>query len=98
VDFEHLRCIQLQGENADLRPVFDSELGLYFVQLWKDGELSAIHGVTDSFRYEDEPLDAIDAFLSEHGVTRAVTDNEVFLVYAGLKYARGGLTWDIFCR
>ena len=95
--FAHLRRVQLQDENAELRPLFDPARRTYSVQLWKRGELSATHGTTDNFRYPDEPLKAIDAFLREHGITRPITDDEAFRVRAGLTYAKGGRDWDVFC-
>ncbi|MEU7046796.1 hypothetical protein AB0A77_37945 [Streptomyces varsoviensis] len=94
--FEELRRVELDGEDAELRPIFDPDSRTYSVQLWKAGELAATHGTTDNFRYSEEPLEAIDAFLSEQGITRAITDDEAFRVRAGLKYARGGMEWAAF--
>ncbi|QDN84436.1 hypothetical protein FNV61_00150 (plasmid) [Streptomyces sp. RLB3-6] len=81
--------------NAELRPVFDPALRTFSVQLWKDGEPSGIHGLIDNFRYADEPLEAVDAFLAERGV-RALTGDEAVLLYAGLVRAKGGPDWQMF--
>ncbi|CAM5375312.1 putative protein OS=Streptomyces fumanus OX=67302 GN=GCM10018772_70270 PE=4 SV=1 [Streptomyces fumanus] len=88
-------CTAIESVNAELRPVYDRMLRTFSVQLWKDGEPSGIHGLTDNFRYADQPLEAIDAFLAERGV-RALTDDEAVLLYAGLVHAKGGPDWEIF--
>ncbi|MFD8269180.1 hypothetical protein [Streptomyces althioticus] len=85
----------IEPVNAELRPVYDRVLRTFSVQLWKDGEPSGIHGLTDNFRYADEPMEAIDAFLAERGV-RALTGDEAVLLYAGLVHAKGGPDWQIF--
>ncbi|WP_432159288.1 hypothetical protein [Streptomyces sp. bgisy153] len=87
-----LTRIALDGTDAELRPIFDPVLRTFSVQLWKGGEPSGIHGLTDAFRYPDEPLESIDAFLAEQDV-RAVTGDEAVVVYAGLVYAKGGPDW-----
>ena len=78
---------------AELRPVFDPALRTFSVQLWKDDEPSGIHGLTDNFRYAEQPLEAIDAFLAERGV-RALTSDEAVLLFAGLVHAKGGPDWQ----
>ncbi|POX58808.1 hypothetical protein C3492_35305 [Streptomyces sp. Ru62] len=94
-DFENLDRIPLDGTNAVLRPVFDPVLRTFAVQLWEgDGEPKGIHGLVEVFQYADEPLEAIDAFLAEHGV-RALTGDEAVLLYAGLVQAKGGPDWLI---
>lgn len=80
---------------AELRPVYDPRLRTFSVQLWVSGEPSGIHGLVEHFQYADEPLEAIDAFLAEHGV-RALTGDEAVLLYAGLVHAKGGPGWQIF--
>ncbi|MET8661396.1 MULTISPECIES: hypothetical protein [Streptomyces] len=80
--------------HTELRPGFDSAHRLFFVQLWEDGRLLAVHGRTDNFRHAEEPLEAIDAFLADHGVP-AVTDEEAVRVYAGLVQAEGGEGWRL---
>ncbi|CUW33432.1 MULTISPECIES: hypothetical protein [Streptomyces] len=100
-DFENLGPLRLadavQGEDitVELRPVYDPALRIFSVQLWKDDSPSGIHGLTDQFRYADEPLEAIDAFLAENDV-RALTGDEAVLLYAGLVRAKGGPDWQIF--
>ncbi|MET8680968.1 hypothetical protein ABZW18_26155 [Streptomyces sp. NPDC004647] len=90
VDLEAIEAV-----HAELRPIFDPVLRTFSVQLWKDSEPSGNHGLTDNFRYADEPLEAIDAFLAESGV-RALTRAEAVLLYAGLVHAKGGPDWAIF--
>ncbi|WP_158939351.1 hypothetical protein [Streptomyces sp. NRRL S-87] len=98
IDFENLSRLPLsdpdgaEAANAELRPVFDPVLRTFSVQLWKDGEPSGIHGLTDTFQYADEPLEAIDAFLADNGV-RALTEDETVLLYAGLVRSKGGSDW-----
>lgn len=100
-DFENMAALRLAdavlGEDVkvELRPVFDPALRTFSVQLWKDDSPSGIHGLTDNFRYADEPMEAIDAFLAERGV-RALTGEEAVLLYAGLVHAKGGPDWQIF--
>ncbi|CAM5443583.1 hypothetical protein SALBM311S_11630 [Streptomyces alboniger] len=89
-----LTRIALDGTNAELRPVFDPVLRTFSVQLWKGGEPSGIHGLTDAFRYPDEPLELIDAFLAEQGV-RAVTGDEAVVVYAGPRLRQGWPDWAL---
>ncbi|MDX2692211.1 hypothetical protein [Streptomyces ipomoeae] len=86
--------VKLDDVNAELRPVYDPALRTFSVQLWKAGEPAGIHGLTDNFRYADEPLEAIDAFLAERDV-RAVTNEEAAFLYAGLVRAKGGPDWQI---
>lgn len=86
--------VQLDDANAELRPVYDPRLRTFSVQLWTGGEPSGIHGLCDNFRYADEPLEAIDAFLAERGV-RALTGEEAAWLYAGLVHAKGGPDWQM---
>lgn len=86
--------VQLEDAKAELRPVYDPALRTFSVQLWKGGEPGGIHGLTDNFRYADEPLEAIDAFLAERDV-RALTGEEAAWLYAGLVHAKGGPDWQI---
>ncbi|MFJ2589659.1 hypothetical protein [Streptomyces sp. NPDC087538] len=94
-DFSTLDRLALDGTAVVLRPVFDPRLHTFSVQLWEDGEPGGIHGLVEYFRYADELLEAIDAFLAEHGV-RALTGDEAVLLYAGLVQAKGGPDWVIF--
>lgn len=91
----NLPIVDLEGVEAELRPVFDPALRVFSVQLWVDGEPRGIHGLTSDFRYADEPLEEIDAFLAERGV-RALTGEEAVLLYAGLIHAKGGPDWTTF--
>ncbi|NGO40601.1 hypothetical protein [Streptomyces ureilyticus] len=86
--------LPLDGTNAELRPVCDPRLCLFTIQLHEDGELAGVHGYTDNFRKADEPLEAIDAFLAEHGV-RAVTDDEAVLLYGALLKQEGGVDYQL---
>ncbi|MFD8415444.1 hypothetical protein ACFV2Q_27400 [Streptomyces sp. NPDC059650] len=94
VDFTDLTRISLAGTDAVLYPIFHPALRTFSVQLWVSGEPSGIHGLTDNFRYADEPLEAIDAFLAERDV-RALTEDEAVLLCAGLVQAKGGADWLI---
>ncbi|MFE7212502.1 hypothetical protein ACFU93_21410 [Streptomyces sp. NPDC057611] len=93
-DFSTLDRLALDGTDFVLRPVFDPRLRTFSVQLWEGGEPGGIHGMVEHFRYADEPVDSIDAFLAAHGV-RATTDQEAALLYAGLVQAKGGPDWAL---
>ncbi|MEU8828868.1 hypothetical protein [Streptomyces sp. NPDC048636] len=93
INFDNLDRLALDG-TVVLRPVFDPRLRTFSIQLWKNGEPGGIHGLIETFRYADEPLETIDAFLADHGV-RAVTDEEAALLYAGLVQAKGGPDWAL---
>ncbi|MEU6965083.1 hypothetical protein [Streptomyces chrestomyceticus] len=93
-DFSALDRLALEGANVVLRPVYDPRLRTFSVQLWEDGEPGGIHGLVEHFRYADQPVDSIDAFLAEHGV-RAVTEEEAARLYAGLVQAKGGPDWEL---
>ncbi|MDG5807886.1 hypothetical protein P9869_35620 [Streptomyces ossamyceticus] len=86
--------LKLDDVNAELQPVYDPVLRTFSVQLWKDGEPAGIHGLIENFRYADEPLEAIDAFLAKQDI-RAVTGEEAAWLYAGLVHAKGGPDWQI---
>ncbi|MGY5099500.1 hypothetical protein [Streptomyces sp. 900105245] len=86
--------VRLDDATAELRPVYDPRLRTFSVQLWKDNEPHGIHGLTETFRYADEPLMTIDAFLAERGV-RALTGEEAAWLYAALVHAKGGPDWEL---
>ncbi|GAA1600907.1 hypothetical protein [Streptomyces globosus] len=92
MDFTNLRRIPLSGTDAVLHPIYDPALRTFSVQLSVDDEPRGIHGLADSFRSADEPLEAIDAFLAERDV-RPITEDEAELLYAGLAQAEGGADW-----
>lgn len=93
-DFSTLDRLALDGTDVVLRPVFDPRLRTFSIQLWEGGQPGGIHGLVEHFRYADQPVDSIDAFLAENGV-RAVTDEEAALLYAGLVQAKGGPDWAL---
>ncbi|MFF4173645.1 hypothetical protein [Streptomyces sp. NPDC001744] len=93
-DFSTLDRLALDGTNVVLRPVFDPRLYTFSVQLWEDGQPGGIHGLVEHFRYADQPVETIDAFLAENGV-RATTGEEAALLYAGLVQAKGGPDWAL---
>ncbi|MFJ8133365.1 hypothetical protein [Streptomyces hydrogenans] len=72
---------------AELRPIFDPQLRTFSVQLWKNGEPTAIHGLTTPYRYADEAVEEIVPFLAEHSI-RPLTTPEMYRLYGALLRAK----------
>ncbi|MGW9440607.1 hypothetical protein [Streptomyces sp. NPDC055607] len=83
---------------AQLRPQFDKVLGTYTVELWREGEIAAVHGDSgEFFETAAAVTDSLPGFLDEHGARR-LTDVESYELYGGLLRLKGGTGYELLIR
>lgn len=82
------KAVQL-NETTTLVPVFDPQLRYFVAQLWQNGDVTAVLGEFGTCRHPDDVLDAVDAFLAEHGLA-PLTESQVPELAFELIMAKGG--------
>jgi hypothetical protein len=81
-------AVQL-SETTNLIPVFDPRLRNFVVQLWQDGNVTAVLGELAPYAHPDDVLDAIGDFLSSHGLA-PLSESQMGELAGELITAKGG--------
>ncbi|MFF2331910.1 MULTISPECIES: hypothetical protein [unclassified Streptomyces] len=83
---------------TQLRPAHDAILGTFTVELWRDGQIAAVHGDSgEFFETARATVDALADFLTAHDV-RPLTETESCALLGGLLRVKGGTGFELLVR